>query len=153
MFTELGRGLIMIALDSGFLERAIEAFDLPIGPGVSRLGEAVLDAKLAVDTVETVAAREELMGLPGELDTVVRQDAMHFVGPLLKHPAQKLGGHDSLGLWGQLGKGYFAGAVNGDKQLLATFFGLHFGKVDVQVANRIVLKLLFGRRLPLLAER
>jgi hypothetical protein len=43
----------------------------------------------------------------------------------------------------QLGEGQLAGAVNGDKQVNRAFFGMHFGKIHVQVTDGIVLEFLF----------
>ena len=39
----------------------------------------------------------------------------------------------------QLSKRHLAGAVDGDEEVLAAFFGLDLGKIDVQVADGIVL--------------
>jgi len=41
-----------VSPDSGFLEGAVHPFDLAVGPRMVRLGEPVLDAMLAADTVE-----------------------------------------------------------------------------------------------------
>jgi hypothetical protein len=38
--------------------------------------------------------------------------------------------------------GLFAGAVDGHKEVLTAFFGAHFGEIDVQVADGVVLELL-----------
>ena len=43
-----------VSPDSGFLEGAVHPFDLAVGPRMVRLGEPVLDAMLAADTVEHV---------------------------------------------------------------------------------------------------
>jgi hypothetical protein len=77
---------------------------------------------------------------------------MHPVRQLGQHPAQKVGGGHFGGLRLQLGKGRFAGAVNGPEQLLAAFFGLHFRKIDVQVADGVVLNLLSGHAQPIFRQ-
>ena len=48
----------------------------------------------------------------------------------------------------QLDKRQFADAVNGHKQALAAFFGLHFGEIDVQIVDGIILKFFLRRALP-----
>jgi hypothetical protein len=45
-------------------------------------------------------------------------------------PSAKVGSHFG-GLRLQLGKGHFIGAVNGNEQVVAAFFRLHFRKIDV----------------------
>jgi len=144
-------GLIVEALDGGLFNRAVHALDLTIGPGVRRFGQAVFHALCAADAVEAMPTGQELMRLGRELHPVVRQYGMHFIRELVEHAPQKLGRHDPIGPWVQLGKRYFAGAVDGHKQVLAAFFGLLLGKIDVQVADGIVLELLRST-LPILAQ-
>lgn len=90
---ELVGGLIVEALNGGFLEGAIHALNLVIGPRVGRLGQPVLHAILAVDTVKTVPARQELVRLWRELHAVNGQYGVYFVGQLVEHAPQKLGRH------------------------------------------------------------
>jgi hypothetical protein len=78
VFIELLRGLVVVAQHGGFLARAIQAFDLAIGPRVGRLGEAVLDAKLAADAVKAVPAGEPLVRLQGEWYAVIGAHRMGF---------------------------------------------------------------------------
>ena len=40
---ELLVAIVVVALDGGFLYGPVHAFDLPVGPGMFDLGEAVLD--------------------------------------------------------------------------------------------------------------
>jgi hypothetical protein len=54
VFSELRVGLVVIAPNGGFLEGAVHPLDLTVGPGMVRLGEAVLDTMLAADAVEHV---------------------------------------------------------------------------------------------------
>lgn len=76
---------------------------------------------------------------------------MHFVGQFVMYPTQKGSGHYALTAGMQLGKGHLIGAVNGHKEVPASFCGLHFGKINVQVADGTVFKFLFRRALPVLA--
>lgn len=68
---ELGSGLIMIAQHGGFFNRSIHALNLTIGPWVSRLGEAMLNAVLSTNTVKDVLKGPALMRHIAELGTVV----------------------------------------------------------------------------------
>ena len=76
---------------------------------------------------------------------------MHPVRQLVRHPPQKFGGHDALGAGVEFGKGDFARAVNDHEEVLLAFLCLHLGKIDVQVANRIVFELLLWRALSVFA--
>ena len=53
MFAELLVAVVVVALDGGFLDGAVDAFDLAVGPGVIGPGEAVRDALLGADLGET----------------------------------------------------------------------------------------------------
>ena len=70
---ELGVVVVVEALDGGFLDRVVHAFDLAVGPGVVGLGEAVLDAVASAGEVEHVGAEAggvagAVLGQVGELD-------------------------------------------------------------------------------------
>lgn len=45
---------VVIALNSCFLDSPVHAFDLPIGPGMFDLGQAVINFMLAADPVKDV---------------------------------------------------------------------------------------------------
>ena len=74
---ELLVAVVVVALDSGFLDGAVHAFDLTVGPGMLHLGEAMLDAVFLathVEHVRDVACRRSI-GVAlweGELNAVVR---------------------------------------------------------------------------------
>ena len=153
VLVELRGGLVVEALDGGLLDGPIHALDLAVGPGVGRFGQAVLHAVFAANAVETVPARQELVGLGRELDPVVGQHGMHFVRQLVEHPPQKFGRDDTFGPGVQFGKRHLAGAVDGHKKVLLAFFGLDLGEIDVQVTDGIVLEFLFRRALPVFVQR
>jgi hypothetical protein len=136
---------VVIALDSGLFNRAIHALDLAVGPEMARLREAVFDAVLGANAVKQVRQGPGLVAHVAKLDAVVGEHRVHPVRQFGQDAAQKLSGCQFGSLWLQLGKGHFAGAVNGYNHILAAFFGLHFGKIDVQIPNRILPELLFGR--------
>ena len=51
-------GVVVVALDGGFLEGAVHAFDLAIGPRMPRLGQAMIDVVLGAGELEGVGAEE-----------------------------------------------------------------------------------------------
>ena len=51
---ELLVAVVVVALDGGFLDRAVHPLDLAIGPGMLDLGQAVLDAVFPAAHVEHV---------------------------------------------------------------------------------------------------
>jgi hypothetical protein len=72
------------AFDGGFLDGSVHAFDLTIGPGMVRLGEAVFDSLDMAGPIEGMAA--EAGGWPlailrkvGELDSVVGEHGVDTV--------------------------------------------------------------------------
>lgn len=112
---------------------------------MGRLGQAVLDAVLGTYTVKTVTARQQLLRLCCKPYTIVGQQFMHLKGQLFQYPSQKFGRQHARGTRVQFRKGHLAGAVDGDEQLAFAFFRADFGKIDVQVANGVVVELLFLR--------
>lgn len=79
------------------------------------------------------------MWLQGKLYAIVCQDSMHLVGQPCQHEPQKVDRYHSLSLGVQFREGHFAGAVNSYEEVLPTLFRRHLGKIDVQVADGIVL--------------
>ena len=58
---ELVVGVVVEALDGGFLDRPVHAFDLTVGPGMARLGQPVIDVVLGAGIFECVG--EELLAV------------------------------------------------------------------------------------------
>ncbi|WP_125916801.1 hypothetical protein [Hymenobacter coccineus] len=152
MLVQLGRRLVVVAQDLRFFNRAVQVLDLVVGPEMAQLSETILDAMLGADAVEEVAKGPKLVAQVAELNAVVGQHRAHSVRPLGQHPAQKVGGGHFGGLRPQSGKGHFAGTVNGHKKVLTAFFGLHFHKIDGQLVDGVVLKLLFGHSQPIFSQ-
>ena len=140
MGVELVGRFIMKALNRGLFERTIHPFHLAVGPGVGRLGKALLNAPRVTELPHRMAACLQVMWQIPELNTVVRQQFMHFVRNLFQDPPQKVDGDSLGGLRVQLGKGQLAGAVNGHEQIPLAFCRLHLGEIEVQVAQGLVLK-------------
>jgi hypothetical protein len=139
--------LVMEALHGRLFNGAIHALNLPVGPRVGPFRQPVLYPVFAANAVKAVSAGQELVRLGRELHPIVRQHGMHLVRQLVEHAPQKLGRDHAFGPRVQLCKGYFAGAVNGHKEVLAAFFGLALGETNVQVVHRVVLELLFRQAL------
>ncbi len=81
---QLSVAVVVVALDRRFLDRAVHAFDLAVGPGMPDLGQPVLDSVLAaahVEHVRDVLGRWPIRvaGLEGELDAVVGQHRVYSV--------------------------------------------------------------------------
>ena len=82
---ELIVAVVVIALDGGFLDGSVHAFDLTVGPGVLDLGQSMLDAVLSATHLEHVrdvsrGRSVSVAGREGELDAVVGKDRMDLVG-------------------------------------------------------------------------
>ena len=121
MLVELLRRLIVEALDGGFFQRAIHPLDLAIGPRVSGLGQAMLDALFTANADKTVPTWQYLRRLFRELYTIIGQHLVHFVRQIVEHAPQKFGCYHPLSAGMEFGEGYFAGAVNGHKKILLAF--------------------------------
>ena len=80
MLSQLLMIFIMIAFDGCFLEGAVHAFDLTIGPGVIWLGQAMFRTIFQADTVEDMQESMPVCFAVGELDAVVCEDGMDFIG-------------------------------------------------------------------------
>ena len=76
MGIELLVAVVVIALDGGFLDGPVHAFDLTVGPWVLDLGEAVLDTALLASHIKRVrhVTRRRTTGVlrrEDELDAIV----------------------------------------------------------------------------------
>jgi hypothetical protein len=60
-------GLIVEPPDGRLLEGAVHAFDLPVGPGVPRLGQAMVDVVFGAGELESMR-QEELATIHGQPD-------------------------------------------------------------------------------------
>lgn len=143
---ELPMVVIMIAFDSSVFDRAVHPLDLTIGPGMLDFGQPVLDAILPaphIEHVRHVACRWSIgvAGWKGELDAVVGQNGVDFVGNGLDQGGKEGRCRCPASLSDQLHEGEFARAINGDIEIELAFRGLDFGNVDMEVANRIGFEL------------
>src|SRR5262252_5052378 len=85
MLPELVVSLVVVAVDSRFLDGPVHPLDLTVGPRMVGLGQAVLDTVGSADLVEAVHAvaggpAVAISGQVGELNAVVGQDGVQAVG-------------------------------------------------------------------------
>ena len=113
VLVEFVRGLVMVDLDGGLLNRAVQALDLAVGSGMGRLSQVVFYAVFAADTVKAVPAGQQLVRLQGKLHAVVGEYGMHFVEQFVQHAPQEFGGPHAFGARMPFGKGLLADAVDG----------------------------------------
>ena len=98
MAVELVRRFIMKALDGRLFDCAVHPFDLAIGPGVGRLGEALLDTPLVAELPDGMAPHVDMMRQVTELNAVVGQQFMHLIRNLGQDPTQESHGNRLGGL-------------------------------------------------------
>ena len=143
--------IIMVALDGRFLDRAVHALDLAIGPGMLDLGQPMFDAILLAAHIEhmchvscrravRVARRES------ELDPIVGENRVDLVGNRRDQSFEEDRGGGPSCLLDQSHKDELAGAINGHIEVELAFGGLNLSDVDVEISNWISLEL-FLRRL------
>jgi resolvase-like protein len=142
--------IVMVALDGRFLDRAVHALDLAVGPGMLDLSQPMFDAILLAAHIEhmcrascrrtvRVARRES------ELDPIVGENRVDLVGDSRDQSFEEGRGGAPSRLPDQLHEGELAGAIDGDVEVELAFSGLQLSDVDVEIADRISLELLLRR--------
>lgn len=148
MRAQLVMTIVVEAFDGCIFDRAVHPLDLPIGPWMVRLGEAVLDVVCLADHVEAHLARPggvAIARLLGELDAIIGQDRVDTVGHGFQQVIEELPCGSPVGLVDQPGDCELAGSVDGDEQVQLAFGRLHLRDVHVEEANGISLEALpFG---------
>jgi hypothetical protein len=166
MMPELIVAVVVVAPDSRFLDRAVHPLDLTIGPGMARLGQAMIDVILGTSVLKGMSA-EDLASFHGffdqrgcrtgvarrgEVGAVVGEHGVHLVRRRRDQRAQKVSSDLSCGFLMQLSESDLAGAIDGHEQVEPPFLRVHLGDVDVtrraalaKVADGISLELLLGR--------
>src|SRR3954470_9280494 len=79
-----------------------------------------------------------------ELDAVVSKHGVDLVGDGVDKSLQKAGSGADVRLTMQLGEGELASAVDGYEQVEFGLIGSHLSDADMEVADRVSLKRLFG---------
>lgn len=71
------------------------------------------------------------------LDAIVGQNGVDYIGNSSDEMTQELRGNGAYHPIVQLDKSKLGSAINGNKQVQLPFFGLHFGNVEVKIADGI----------------
>lgn len=156
MLSEVFVGLVVEAFDSGFFEGSVHAFDLAVGPGMFRLGEAVVDIGFGAGELEGVSAEEfatfegELdlrrsgtaIAWSGEVDSIIGQHCVDGVRHGFDQCVQEVGRNPLRGLLMHLDEGELRSAVDSDQKIELALFGANFRDIDMEVANRVAFELL-----------
>ena len=156
VLTEVLVGFVVEALDGRFFEGSIHAFDLAVGPGMFRLGQAMIDVGFGAGELEGMGAEEfsafegrlDLRGSRaaiagrGEMHSVVGEYSVDRIGHELDQCVQEVGRDPLSGLLMHLDEGELGGPVDGDEEVKLALLGANFGNIDVEVADRVCLELL-----------
>ena len=126
---ELIVSIVMVALDGRFLDRAVHALDLAIGPGMLDLGQPMFDAILLAAHIEHmchVSCRRAIRVARGEseLDPIVGENRVDLVGDSRDQSFEEGRGGGPSRLPDQLHEGELAGAIDGDVEVELAFSGL-----------------------------
>ncbi len=159
MGLQLAMAVVVIALHGGLLDGAVHAFDLPVGLGMVRFGQPMIDAMRKADPVKRMSTKAgsgplTIFWQVGKLNSIVGEHGVDAVWDRCDKRFEKSGGSLHVGAFDQLHESELGGAVDGDEQIELAFGGAHPGQVDVEVADRIALEPLpfwpiaFGLRQP-----
>lgn len=80
-----------------------------------------------------------------ELDAVISQNRMNFVGNRFDQVFKEFGCGYPAGLLRYLDESKLAGAVNGNGEIQLAFCGLHFCNVDMEIAYGVAFEFLLYR--------
>ena len=144
---ELVVGVVEVSLDGSVLNGSIHAFDLPVGPGMVGLGQAVFDSMNETEPVEGMAAEAcgwslAVLRQVGELDAVVCEQGMDAVRNGFNERFEECGSSPHICLFDEFDHGELRGAVDGYEEVELAFGSSHLGQVDVEEADRICVELL-----------
>lgn len=144
---ELPMALVMVAFDGGIFDRPVHTFHLAIGPEMLDLGAAVLNPVFVATHVEHMG---EVRGgravsvarWKRELNPVVRQHGVDFVGNRCDQRDQEGGGCAPVRVVHKLDEDELAGAVDRHIQVQLAFRRSDLSDVDMKVTDRVCLKFL-----------
>ena len=149
--SELFMIVIVIPFDSRFLDGAVHAFDLSIGPRMPRFGQAMFDPMPPAGAVEWMAAMAGCGSIPvlrqiSELNTVIGQDCVDVVGDSFGQGVlEGCGGH-CIGAIVDLDISELRCPIDGDIKVEFACGCADFRQVDMEVANPLSRMLRIGCR-------
>jgi hypothetical protein len=143
-------GVVEEALHCSFLDGSVHPFDLSVGPGMVRLGEAVFDSVEVAGPIKRVTAKTCGRSLPvlrqiGELYAVLGEHGLDAVRNGFHERFEEGCGSLHIGLFHEFDHSELRGPVDGHEQVELALGGSHLGQVDVKEADRIAIELLPSR--------
>jgi len=152
--SELVVAVIVIAVDGRLFDRAVHPLDLPIGPWVIGLGQAMLDAVGSADLIEAVDPVSSGPAITvfwqvSELNTVIGQHRMQPVWHCRDQGFQETHGGRTVRLLVQGDEGEFRGPIDRDEQVELSLCCAQLGDVDVEIADRVGFEFSLGGTLVL----
>ena len=144
MLSKLIVAVVVIAADSRFFERSIHAFDLAVGPWVIDLGQPVFNGKFAAGALKDVLEGVSVALSIDELNTVISEDGVNFIGDGVDQVSQELRRHQFPSLVVELSEGEFGCPVHGHKEIELPLFSSDLGNIDVEIADGVLFESLFG---------
>lgn len=134
----------MKALDGSFLDGSIHALNLPVGPGMLHLGQAMLNGVLGAGSIKDVIIGVSITGSVGKLDAVIGQYRMNRVRHGADEVSEKLRSNHLSSLGVEFGESELGSPVDSNEQVELALSCLHLGNVDMEVTDWIALELLLG---------
>ena len=154
VLAEVLMGFVVEAFDGRFFDGSVHAFDLAVGPGMFRLGQAMIDVGFGAGELEGMGA-EEFSALEGKLDlrssraAIAGRGEMHSVVgeyrvDLVRHyfdeGLEEVRSNSLSGLLLHLDEGELGGPVDGDEEVKLALLGANLGDIDVEVDSPTVYK-------------
>lgn len=149
MLSQSRVGVVVVAPDGRFFERAVHAFDLAVRPRVVGPGQAMFDIVFAADAIEHVGAvlrgwSIAVLRHVTELDAVAGEHGVDLVRYRHDQAFEESCRSFAIGLIVELDEGEFARAIDGNEHVELAFPCSQFGNADMEVADRILLEALLG---------
>lgn len=146
MLPQLSMALIVIGANRGVLDGAVHAFDLPVGPRMIGLGEAMIEVMAGAGVFKGMSPKEfaalhrQLDGgssglgvaRSGEVGAVVGEDGMNAIGDELEQRPQEVGCLSGGGPLDQADERELGSALNGHKEEEFAFLGSDFRQINVE---------------------
>jgi hypothetical protein len=129
-------GLVIVCCDRGFLEGAMHALHLAIGPGMLGFGQPMGDGVCITDSCQDVFEGICILLPIRKPDAIIGELGVKCVRHRRNAMAQDLCRHRLDGLRVELGRRERRRAVEGDTPVSRACFGTHLGTSDVAGARR-----------------
>src|SRR5687767_13739306 len=116
MLTKLLMRVVVVTVNCRLFESAIHALHLTVRPGMIGLSQAMLDTLFGTDAIKQQRESVTVCWAIGELNAVVGQKGMDFVGHSSDQVTQELGSDRTGHAFVQFSEGKLGCAVNRYKQ-------------------------------------